>query len=281
MTEFSSLGELTLWTVFIVATYKWVNNNYLRLYACQFSLHQFSHLLRKFDWYRICFCFVLCHLAWTIFTISNCSSTGDHWLENCVYKKSHYSHQSWWDRDLPGEWCGWRGSCSIFCLFRLQFDMSISFEEHPDVSSAVCFETYCGWWQAASYPSYQTNKPFTVRSAKMPCLFSCPKCSRRTFTIIKLIQHIGLIHAHEANFSITCGLNDCQRSFTKYESFRCHVYRKHTNTVLQQTITTTTDPLPLLDEVEEECTTDVAFSAPPNMNELLQQFRENLLFFSD
>lgn len=113
----------------------------------------------------------------------------------------------------------------------------------------------------------------------MPCLFSCPKCSRRTFTIIKLIQHIGLIHAHEANFSITCGLNDCQRSFTKYESFRCHVYRKHKNTVLQQTITTTTDPLPLLDEVEEECTTDVSFSAPPNMNELLQQFRENLLFF--
>lgn len=82
---------------------------------------------------------------------------------------------------------------------------------------------------------------------------------------------------HEAIFSITCGLNDCQRSFTKYESFRCHVYRKHKNTVLQQTTTTNTDPL--LDEVEEECTTDVAFSAPPNMNELLQQFRENLFAF--
>ncbi len=48
--------------------------------------------------------------------------------------------------------------------------------------------------------------------------------------------------------------------------------------MLQQTITTTTDPLPLFDEVEEECT-NVSFSAPPNMNELLQQFRENLLFF--
>lgn len=114
----------------------------------------------------------------------------------------------------------------------------------------------------------------------MPRLFNCPKCSRRTFTIIKLIQHIGLIHAHEANFSITCGLNDCQRSFTKYASFRCHVYRKHKNTVLQQTTTTTTDPLPLLEEVEKECTTNVAFSAPPNMNELLQQFRENLFAFT-
>ncbi len=49
--------------------------------------------------------------------------------------------------------------------------------------------------------------------------------------------------------------------------------------MLQQTITTTTDTLPFLDEVEEECTIDVAFSAPPNMNELLQQFRENLFAF--
>lgn len=44
---------------------------------------------------------------------------------------------------------------------------------------------------------------------------------------MKLIQHIGLIHAHEANFNITCGLDDCQSTFTKYESFRRHAYRKH------------------------------------------------------
>lgn len=25
---------------------------------------------------------------------------------------------------------------------------------------------------------------------------------------MKLVQHIGLIHAHEANFTMTCGLND-------------------------------------------------------------------------
>lgn len=41
---------------------------------------------------------------------------------------------------------------------------------------------------------------------------------------------------HEANFSITCGLNDCQRTFSKYESFRCHIYQKHKHTVLQRTM---------------------------------------------
>lgn len=86
------------------------------------------------------------------------------------------------------------------------------------------------------------------------------------------------IHAQEANVSITCGLNDCQRTFSKYESFRCHVYRKHRHTVLQQT--TTDVPLPLFEDVEEECPNDsVAFPAPPNMNELFQQFRENLCAF--
>ena len=28
-------------------------------------------------------------------------------------------------------------------------------------------------------------------------------------TLMKLIQHVGLIHEHKSNFNITCGLNDC------------------------------------------------------------------------
>ena len=66
----------------------------------------------------------------------------------------------------------------------------------------------------------------------IPRPFCCPKCSRRAFTLVKLIRHIVLIHAREANFTMTCGLNDCQRTFSKYESFRRHVYRKHKHTVL-------------------------------------------------
>lgn len=49
---------------------------------------------------------------------------------------------------------------------------------------------------------------------------------------MKLIQHVGLVHNHEPNFNITCGLNNCKSSFTVYESFRRHVYRKHRKLVL-------------------------------------------------
>lgn len=64
--------------------------------------------------------------------------------------------------------------------------------------------------------------------------YKCTKCGRTTFTLRKLLQHVGLIHNHEANFSITCGLNGCVSSFKKYESFRRHVYRKHQEEVLPQ-----------------------------------------------
>ncbi len=49
---------------------------------------------------------------------------------------------------------------------------------------------------------------------------------------MKLIQHVGLVHNHERNFSITCGLNNCKSSFTIYESFRRRVYRKYRKLVL-------------------------------------------------
>lgn len=45
---------------------------------------------------------------------------------------------------------------------------------------------------------------------------------------MKLIHlHVGMVHNHELNFNIICGLNSCKSSFTVYESFRCHVYHKH------------------------------------------------------
>lgn len=58
------------------------------------------------------------------------------------------------------------------------------------------------------------------------------KCSKRAFNLRKLITHVGLVHAHEPHFSITCGINDCQAAFSKYHSFRRHVYRKHKPSVL-------------------------------------------------
>lgn len=115
----------------------------------------------------------------------------------------------------------------------------------------------------------------------MPRPFCCPKCSRRAFTLVKLIQHIGLIHSHEADFTITCGLNNCPKTFSKYESFRRHVYRKHKHTVLP--LATADDETVVDDEdvVDEQVSSGAAANptTAPNMNELLLQFRENLFSF--
>lgn len=39
----------------------------------------------------------------------------------------------------------------------------------------------------------------------MPRLY---QCTRRTFTLVTLIQHVGSVHAHEPNFSIVGGVRD-------------------------------------------------------------------------
>ena len=41
------------------------------------------------------------------------------------------------------------------------------------------------------------------------------------------MQHIRECHAYSPAFTITCGLNGCPRKFTKFPSFRTHVYEWH------------------------------------------------------
>lgn len=88
---------------------------------------------------------------------------------------------------------------------------------------------------------------------------------------MKLIQHVGLVHAHEPNFTITCGLNNCKSTFKVYESFRRHVYRKHSEHVKPNNQTNEIENLDTggNDEHPEE-------NEPPCMDTLLVNFKENL-----
>lgn len=38
---------------------------------------------------------------------------------------------------------------------------------------------------------------------------------------------MGLIHAHEHGFYITCGVQGCPRSYSNYHSYKKHMYKKH------------------------------------------------------
>ena len=55
----------------------------------------------------------------------------------------------------------------------------------------------------------------------------CPCCAQQTVNTRFLIRHIGLRHAHERDFSITCGIDGCRQYFRVFSSFRRHVVRKH------------------------------------------------------
>lgn len=101
---------------------------------------------------------------------------------------------------------------------------------------------------------------------------------------MKLVQHVGLIHAHESNFSITCGLSDCQSAFSKYESFRRHVYRKHSDSILPS-VEEVPDVNDLSMDSENEEThaendpSTNDYQMPLSINELLRSFRDNLVSF--
>lgn len=42
-----------------------------------------------------------------------------------------------------------------------------------------------------------------------------------------VLRHIGEIHRFDPGLVIRCGIEHCPQTYTNYESFRSHVYRKH------------------------------------------------------
>ena len=56
----------------------------------------------------------------------------------------------------------------------------------------------------------------------------CPLCHTFAARIIKgVLRHMGAVHAHEANFHVTCGIQGCPRTYSNYHSYKKHMYQKH------------------------------------------------------
>ena len=45
--------------------------------------------------------------------------------------------------------------------------------------------------------------------------------------ILKYFVIIGLVHSFDPGFTVTCGVDGCPKTFTKYNSFRKHILRHH------------------------------------------------------
>ena len=59
-------------------------------------------------------------------------------------------------------------------------------------------------------------------------MYICSICNRfggQSFAAV--LRHIGEIHRYDPSLSIRCGINRCPQTYTNFESFRSHVYRKH------------------------------------------------------
>lgn len=58
-------------------------------------------------------------------------------------------------------------------------------------------------------------------------MITCPLCMACFGSVSIFLSHLRLIHASEAGFQISCGLQGCQRTFNNFYTYRNHVYSMH------------------------------------------------------
>ena len=46
-------------------------------------------------------------------------------------------------------------------------------------------------------------------------------------TLKGVVRHMAVAHAHDPQFYIRCGIQECSRTYSKFYSFKKHLYRKH------------------------------------------------------
>ena len=66
------------------------------------------------------------------------------------------------------------------------------------------------------------------------------------------LSHLRLIHAHEADFQVPCGLQGCQRTFQNFYTYRNHVYSMHDLNALDDTTNEITDDAATLATLDDE-----------------------------
>ena len=80
-----------------------------------------------------------------------------------------------------------------------------------------------------------------ISSGKRGNKYVCPVCGLFAWTSYQdVVRHIELVHSFNSNFHITCSLvpHNCPKTYTKYESFRPQVYRKHREELKVSTVYT-------------------------------------------
>ncbi len=62
---------------------------------------------------------------------------------------------------------------------------------------------------------------------KQPTM-DCPMCTDYSVPSFNLLlNHIGLVHANNYGFKITCGVDFCEATYTSFRRFKEHLKKKH------------------------------------------------------
>lgn len=55
----------------------------------------------------------------------------------------------------------------------------------------------------------------------------CQLCSLQTSSMSFLLRHLTEVHSNRPGFHLTCGLNNCQRTYHNITTYKHHVYAMH------------------------------------------------------
>ena len=73
-------------------------------------------------------------------------------------------------------------------------------------------------------------------------MITCSLCTACFGSVSIFLSHLRLIHASEAGFQVSCGLQGCQRTFTNFYTYRNHVYSMHDLSGLDSITVGSNDP---------------------------------------
>lgn len=83
-------------------------------------------------------------------------------------------------------------------------------------------------------------------------MYACQLCGNfASATYRSVLGHIRAVHAHEAGFTVQCGIHSCPRTFKNYHSFRRRIRKKHPHLQLQEPLEAAAEnPVPSDDDEE-------------------------------
>lgn len=67
---------------------------------------------------------------------------------------------------------------------------------------------------------------------------SCQICCILSPSLKAHISHLRLVHSDDDRFSLTCGIQECDKQFTSFSGYNSHVYRVHRSSLGLNTINT-------------------------------------------